>query len=153
MSVPLINQWANFLQNEKLDGTKLETPDVLILLRLCQSLAETGITPYEPNRSHTRKNEMRRLVCTTAFELGLDLLKIKKRKNQFGGTKPAMGRGLLDMWNEEYARKFGSNLGTAGKAEEIRRKVVSKLCEEKRKEGIDTGSDNTKIPVSETKPE
>jgi hypothetical protein len=41
--------------------------------------------------------------------------------------KPALGRGLLDVWNAEYQRRFGSTIGTAGAHEISRRKVVTNL--------------------------
>ncbi len=125
-----INLWANFLRNEKLDPEVLGEQDVLKLMTLCKALADKRPPCI---KMHKDKIESRRLVCTTAFELGIDLLAIKKRKFH-GGSKPAIGRGLLDVWNEEYRREFGSTVGTLGEAEVKRRGIVTHLADQRAEE-------------------
>lgn len=124
---PVANLWASFLSNDKIDAGKLASDKyVLQLMELCQKLASIRKPSYA---SHVEKMACRRLVCTTAFDLGIDLMGMKKRKFH-GGTKPAMGRGLLDVWNQEYAKRFGSIIGTAGAAEITRRTVVTRLSKQ-----------------------
>lgn len=127
MSKPVINLWANFLFNEKLDPKALTPGDTLKLMELCAKLAE--IRP-PCIKMHKDKIESRRLVCSTAMDLGIDLLAMKRAKHH-GGKKPAIGRGLLDVWNEEYAKRFGSIVGTPGQAEIIRRTIVTKMANDK----------------------
>lgn len=129
-----INKWANFLTHDKLDPKLLvDEKDVTVLLSLCERLAATGQEPY-PYKGYEHRQTMRRLVVNTAMDMGIDLLKLKRRKGLHGGTKPTIGRGLLDVWNAEYQKRFGSTLGTPGAFEVTRRKVVTKLSEEKRQE-------------------
>ena len=40
-----------------------------------------------------------------------------------------VGRGLLDIWNEEYTKRYGSTVGTPGWKEDKRRKVVTKVSQ------------------------
>lgn len=118
----MINSWANFLFNEKLDPKQLSDKDTLKLIQLCEALAQDG----PPNiRMHTNKIESRRKVCRKAFDLGIDLLAMKKVWNK----KTAIGRGLLDVWNEEYAKRFGSAVGTTGYNEVIRRAISTRQAE------------------------
>lgn len=125
------NKWANFLSFDKLDAGKLvNNKHVLQLVQLCEKLASIRAPSYV---SHAEKMVCRRLVCTTAFDLGIDLMAMKRGKYG-GGTRVAMGRGLLDVWNEEYAKRFGSILGTAGAAEVTRRAVVTRLSAQMKKE-------------------
>lgn len=125
------NKWASFLSFDKLDAGKLvNNKHVLQLMELCQKLAAIREPSY---KSHAEKMVCRRLVCTTAFDLGIDLMAMKRGKYG-GGSKVAMGRGLLDVWNEEYKKRFGSILGTSGAAEITRRTVVTKLSEQTKKE-------------------
>ncbi len=120
---PAINLWANFLSNEKLSPEYLSPEDTIKIISLCDRLA-TIANPCI--RTHKHKLDSRRLVVTTAFDMGIDLLAMKRPKHS-GGTKPAIGRGLLDIWNEEYAKRFGSAKGTSGEAEVRRRGIVTRL--------------------------
>lgn len=126
-----VNKWANFLKNEKLDPAKLADSDVVKLLALATKLAESGPPKIG---CHADKMESRRKVCTTAFDLSIDLLAMKIKKFQGRGSKPAIGRGLLDVWNEQYNKRFGGTLGTPGAAEVTRRSIVTKLCERRDEE-------------------
>lgn len=113
-----INLWANFLANEKLTPQSIGEVNTLIIMELCQKMA----TVRRPNiKMHKDKIESRRFVINTAMDMNIDLMSIKKKNG-----KPAMGRGLLDIWNEEYEKRFGSKLGTLGEAEDIRRKIITK---------------------------
>lgn len=125
MSKPVIDLWANFLFNEKLDPNQLDPKDTLRLLELCQRLAQIRPPKINPHKS---KLESRALVCETAIDMGFDLMTIKRLKN--GVSKVAMGRGLLDVWNEVYKKRFGSTLGTSGESEVTRRKIVTNLLKD-----------------------
>jgi hypothetical protein len=135
---PVINIWANFLSNEKLDPKAVSPADAVKLMDLCERLAEIQL-PYrklgDPPRpaghgpSHAQVLAARRLVCNTAMDMGLDLMAIKGVTKHKAG-KPIMGRGLLDVWNAVYLERFGSTVGTSGAHEVIRRKVVTKLSGE-----------------------
>lgn len=130
MSESNTNLWARFFANEKIVPDQLSEKDIQTLMRLCEALGAKR-SPYEGKGvSHINKMEARRLAVNTAMDMGIDLMAIKKKKFH-GGTKPAMGRGLLDVWNEEYQKRFGSIRGTLGEAEVIRRKVVTKLAEQR----------------------
>lgn len=118
-----INKWANFLKNEKLDPEVLSEKDTLKLMTLAAKLAEGGPPKIG---SHADKIASRRKVCIAAFDLEIDLMGMKKRKYH-GGSKPAIGRGLLDVWNEEYGKRFGGTIGTLGASEVTRRTVVTKM--------------------------
>ena len=128
---PAANVWANFLVHEKLDPAKLiDNKDVASLVALCERLAAVRrVEGY----SHPQVLANRRLVCETAIDMGIDLLKIKRRKHG-RGTKPAVGRGLLDAWAVVYRERFGSTVGTSAEAEDRRRRVVGKLSKEMRAE-------------------
>ncbi len=126
-----INAWANFLKNEKLDAATLSDEWALRLVELCFELSKKRAPKID---THVSKMECRRLVCTTAFDMSIDLLKAWKRTHGGRGTKPAIGRGLLDVWNEEYKKRFGGTVGTPGAAEIIRRTVVTKLSKQTREE-------------------
>lgn len=60
------------------------------------------------------------------MDLGIDLTKIR------------MGRGLLDIWNQEYTKRYGSIIGTKGWKEEKRRDVKTKLLSTKPNADIPT---------------
>src|SRR6185369_9812450 len=75
----------------------------------------------------------RRKVCRKAFDLSIDLLAMKIRKFH-DGSKPAIGRGLLDIWNEEYGKRFGGTAGTLGASEVTRRTIVTKLSAQREQE-------------------
>jgi len=64
-----------------------------------------------------------------AMAHGIDLAAMKHN------GKVAMARGMLDAWNKTYAIKYGSNMGTAGIKESIRRNVKTTLGNIRRKEG------------------
>lgn len=112
-----VDKWAQFLVNEKLTPARVGER-LLHLVQLCERLSEGG-PPYL--RMHKDKLDSRRRVVVAAMDLGLDLAAIRYR------GKVAMGRGLLDVWNVEYSRRFGSNVGTASAREVKRRDIVTKL--------------------------
>lgn len=131
---PVVDLWASFLAHEKIEPKSLVDPrDVTKLLDLCNRLAELDRPRYRPYKARI---ETRKLVCNTAMDMGFDLLALKRRKPTGRGTKPTIGRGLLDTWNEVYKQRFGSTVGTAGAQEIVRRKVVGKLSEEMRKDRL-----------------
>lgn len=105
----MIDKWANFLAAEKLTP-RIENP--MVLVKLAEELAQRGIPYFRP---YQKRIESRRLVVDTAIDLGIDLTGIK-----FNG-KIVMARSLLDIWNEEYKKRFGDNVGTAGWREDKRR--------------------------------
>jgi hypothetical protein len=119
----MLNLWASFLAAEKLTAKTVDNFEVL--LDLAQELAKRGVVPSR--RPYKDRIQSRRLVVNAAMDLGIDLTGLKKQ-----GDKLAMGRGLLDVWKEEYARRFGSAFGTAAWAELKRRAVVTKLAEQRR---------------------
>jgi hypothetical protein len=114
---PYIDVWANFLMNEKLVPDARNT---LTLLELCQALAKDGGPCI---RSHKDKIKSRQKVVCAAFDLGIDLTSIKKDDGRI-----MMGRGLLDVWNSEYEKRFESKTGTAGDKEATRRDVKTRLA-------------------------
>src|SRR3954468_24505596 len=98
MSKPLVNLWANFLFNEKLDPKNLDPDDVMELIYLCEEMAkERG--PII--KSHKDKLISRRFVCDKAIELGIDLAGMKHKIKR----KYIIGRGLLDVWLVAYKEK------------------------------------------------
>lgn len=112
-----IDLWANFLMNEKLSPQRVPNPMVLV------ALAEKLATIRGPKvRPYKLRIESRRLVVQTAMDMGIDLAGIKHH------GKIAMARSLLDIWNEEYAKRFGSTFGTAGAKETTRRDVKTRLA-------------------------
>lgn len=129
-----IDYWAQFFAHEKLDPkTFLDNKHVEQLIALCQKLAETG-TPYDGKGfSHVAKMNARRRAVNAAMDMGFDLLAIRKR-GHIRGSKPAIGRGLLDVWNEEYRERFGSTVGTPGAFEITRRKISGNIATEKQRE-------------------
>lgn len=126
MSKSHINLWANFVMNEKLDPKTLSEKDVLVLMTICEALAADGPPKIT---MHPDKINSRRLLCRKAIEMGIDLTKMKR-----GRMKMAMGRGLLDVWNEEYGKKFGGTLGTSGAAEITRRSIVTAAAKRREQE-------------------
>jgi hypothetical protein len=116
-----INNWANFLANEKLDPEYISSADTSRLMDLCIKLDELGYTPKISMYKH--KMESRKILVKVAMSIELDLLSIK---HKFTG-KRLIGRGLLDMWNQVYQERFGSTIGTSGAKEAQRRDVKTKL--------------------------
>lgn len=114
----VIDKWADFLANEKL--TPQRVPDPMVLVALCEELTKDGPPCI---LMHKDKLESRRKVVAKAMDMSLDLTAIR----YYG--KVAMGRGLLDAWNLEYQRRFGSIIGTAGEHEVKRRGVSTRLSE------------------------
>jgi hypothetical protein len=92
-----IDLWANFLMNERLTPQRVDDP--MVLVRLCELLAQTGKPIIRP---YAKRLLTRRLVCVTAMEHGIDLAGLKFR------GKLAMSRGLLDAWNKAYVERYGS---------------------------------------------
>lgn len=111
----VIDLWANFLANEKLTPQRVDDP--MLLVRLCEELAKRARPKIRP---YTDKLKSRALVAVTAIDLGIDLAGLKH------DGRMAMARSLLDIWNVEYAMKFGSAYGTAGWREDRRRKAKRK---------------------------
>lgn len=108
--------WENFLENEKLYADRLDG-DIDRLVLLCEKLASIRPPKIKP---HKAKLESRRLVAETAIDMGFDLTQLKYK------GRPAMGRGLLDVWNVVYKERFGTNYGTSGAKEVIRRNIKLK---------------------------
>lgn len=135
MEKTALNYWAQFFANEKLTPASIGAESTLVLMKLCAELAKTG-SPFDGKGiSHASKIAARRLAVNTAMDLGIDLMKMRK-PGRHRGSKPAMGRGLLDVWNEEYAKRFGSTVGTPGAFEIKRRKVSGGLANERQKEAV-----------------
>jgi hypothetical protein len=116
---PLINLWASFLADHKLQPADVEEHWVLELIRLAEELCKRGEPRYSPYADRLKARE---LVCVAAMDLGIDLPAIKSRKG-----KTAMGRGLLDAWNIAYKKRHGSIVGTASAKEAKRRDIKTKL--------------------------
>lgn len=110
-----IDKWASFLAAEKLTPQR---GDAVALIRLAEELAERSTPVFQP---YAKRLESRRLVVNTAMDAEIDLAGMKHN------GKIAMSRGLLDIWNQEYAKRFGSAYGTAGQKEATRRDVKTKL--------------------------
>jgi len=123
MERPVIDKWANFLYNEKLVPERMDAESIMQLVKLSEEASKIR----GPKISmHKHKLESREFLCNLAMDLGIDLLAIKHRIT----GKRLIGRGLLDAWNLAYQKKYGSVIGTSGRAEDIRRKVVTKLSKE-----------------------
>ena len=105
----LIDKWGNFLSGHKLTPQRAEP---MVLVKLCELLAATG---QAPKWDYKERLQCRRLVCLTAMENGIDLGGMRHQ------GKLAMARGLLDVWNQVYQEKYGSNYGTTGQKEASRR--------------------------------
>lgn len=112
-----IQKWANFFEHEKLHRDKVMP---MKLLLLAEELAKLGTPIFRP---YTARLQTRILLVNKAMDLGIDLTEIR------------MGRGLLDIWNQEYTRRYGSIIGTKGWKEDNRRKAKSKVIGEL-KDGI-----------------
>lgn len=123
MSKTAAEVWANFLLNEKLTQEILEQMGVSKLIDFFRALEAKGRPDI---RSHTHEVATQRLLVKTTMECQIDLTRLKK----FGG-KVAMGRGLLDVWNEEYKKCFGGNIGTDGVHEAKCRNVITKLSNQR----------------------
>lgn len=104
-----ITTWANFFKHEKLNRDNHEP---LALLDLATELSKTDRAHFKP---YPKRIESRVLLVNKAMDLGIDL------------TKWNMGRGLLDIWNQEYIKRYGSIIGTPGLKESKRRNVKTKL--------------------------
>lgn len=121
--------WMSFLANEKLTIKVLEenSPELYLgVQNLVNTLTCAGATPKV--RPHSAKLITRWTLVRTAMQLGLDLPAIKHK------GKIAMGRGLLDAWNQEYEKLFGATYGTAGAKEVKRRNIKTKLAEHRTKD-------------------
>ncbi len=112
-----IDAWGRFLSHEKLTPSRV--PDPMVLVSLCERLAQDGPPCI---RMHLDTLASRTRVVKAAMDMGIDLAGIRYR------GRPAMGRGLLDAWNREYAARFGSTVGTAGEREVKRRGVKTRLA-------------------------
>jgi hypothetical protein len=121
----MINLWANFLSQEKLTPKSIGEEGTQVLLDLTVELANRKVMPSR--RPYAARIASRRLIVVAAMDLGIDLMAITK---VYDG-KVAMGRGLIDVWHQVYAERFGSNYGTASWAELRRRRVVTKLSLER----------------------
>lgn len=122
----MMNLWANFLACEKLTPKSLGEEGTQVLLDLATELANRAVMPSR--RPYRARIATRRLVVNVAMDLGIDLMALTKAYD----GKVAMGRGLIDVWHQVYAERFGSNFGTASWAELRRRRVVTKLSEERK---------------------
>lgn len=118
---PAIDNWANFLANEKLTATRVGEK-IEKLIDLAEKLAKEHGKPKL--RPYLAKIQSRRLVVRAAMDMGFDLPAIRYR------GKVAMGRGLLDVWAEEYKLRYGSAVGTLAELERKRRDIVTKLSRE-----------------------
>jgi hypothetical protein len=112
--------WANFLCNEKLSPQRCAGYE-MSLVQLCEELAKKRGPKVRP---YKLRLESRQLVVQTAMDLGIDLAGIKFR------GKMAMARSLLDTWNSEYTKRFGSNIGTSSWKEDKRRNAKMRLKHE-----------------------
>lgn len=125
-----VDLWASFLAHEKLQADWVGPDGTLKLMDLCRELARReGDKMYPVYRSHKDRIIGRRKVCEAAMDMGLDLLSLTRPKHQGRGRKPAIGRGLLDVWNEVYKERFGDTRATPGAVEVIRRKVSGNVSE------------------------
>lgn len=112
-----LERWINFLANEKLSARIGATWESHVF-PVAEALANSGVVPrYTP---YKQRLESRAILCRKAMDMGIDLAGIKHH------GKIAMGRGLLDAWQKEYAERFGSNIGTAGWKETTRRNIKSR---------------------------
>lgn len=123
-----IDLWAGFLDHEKL-GPDRTGVNVMVLVKLCEELAKDHSEPYF-YRDYKSRLQHRRWLVNKAMDLGIDLPAIKHK------GRVAMGRGLLDIWNEQYQIRYGSNVGTVSRHEVVRRTVVTKLANERRQEMV-----------------
>jgi hypothetical protein len=126
MKRSLVDLWANFLYNEKLDPARMEEEWVLEIMKLCEALAANRAPIIKP---YKEKLKSRAFVCEIAMELGIDLPSIRNKRTR----KYLIGRGLLDAWNKVTATKYGSSYGTQSEWEAKRRDVKTRLAK-KRKE-------------------
>lgn len=124
----LIDLWANFLYNEKLDPDKLDADSILELIFLCEELAKKRGPKVSP---YMERLASRRLVIETALDLGVDLIDLR----DFWNKKHIIGRGLLDMWQKVYTERYGSTVGTRGEWEMKRRDIKTRLAKARKKDG------------------
>jgi hypothetical protein len=115
MSKAPINLWANFLANHGLSPSAVGPEDVEKLVHLCQLLAEGG----EPICFNCLA--CRRRVCLTAIDAEIDLIGFTSR------GRVLMNSSLLETWNQVYAERFGTIVGTAGAREATRRATKARL--------------------------
>lgn len=104
-----LKAWANFFRTEKLNR---ECNNPLLLLQLAEHLTTKGVTPK--HKPYDARITTRRALVNAAMDLGIDLTEFK------------IGRGTLDMWNEVYIERFGSNIGTQAWKETARRNIKLK---------------------------
>lgn len=119
--IPAIDLWANFLAHEKLYPNQLQDRYVPQLIQLAEALAAKEKPKLRP---YSDRIATRWLLCKTAMDLGIDLPAIMTKGDY---PRVAMGRGLLDVWNKAYRKRFGSTIGTASALEAKRRDVKTKL--------------------------
>lgn len=122
----MLNLWANFLSREKLTPKSVGEEGTQVLLDLTIELGKRNVMPSR--KPYKARIASRRLVVMAAMDLGIDLMAVTK---VYDG-KVAMGRGLIDVWHQVYAERFGSNYGTASWAELRRRRIVTKLSLERK---------------------
>lgn len=119
-----IDCWAHFLADEKMYPDKIGGWIHQVIV-LCENLAKKygrpKIKPYK------EKLETRRKIVEVAMDMQFDLTAIIYK------GKLVMSRGLLDAWNKEYIRRHGSNIGTAGWKESIRRDVKTRIHDQFKK--------------------
>ncbi len=121
-----IDNWANFLVNEKLDPRKMDDDSSMELAYLCEILSENSKPIRKP---YKKRIETRRLIVETALDLGIDLIAFKNKRT----GKILIGRGLLNIWKIAYELKYGSAQGTKGEWEIKRRDIKTKLSKEEPK--------------------
>ena len=124
LSNSVINLWANFLFNEKLDPKKINEEDVLDLIELCVTLSKIRRPRVRPYKDRL---ESRRLIVSIAMDLGIDLAGIRHKVTK----KYLIGRGLLNMWNKICVERYGSIHGTQSLWEAKRRDVKTRLSRNK----------------------
>ena len=116
-----MRQWANFLENEKLD------PEIPQLIELCQAMSlKQGA--YEKGHSYKERLAAREYLCNVAMALGMDLTAITDRH----GRKCRMGRVLLDAWQKVYAARYDSTIGTLASKEVVRCGIKTVLAERRK---------------------
>jgi hypothetical protein len=122
MELAMIDKWANFLANEKLQPASVGEQWTMELVRLCEALAAKRGPRVRP---YLEKLASRRLVVDTAMDLGIDLPAIRGRTGRL-----VISRSLLDAWNLAYREWHGSTVGTASVREAKRRDIKTRLCRE-----------------------
>lgn len=118
-----MDSWANFFFNEKLDPAKMDEESMMELVWFCEQLSKMRAPCI---RMHMDKLQTRKYACYLAMDLGIDLMEFRDKRT----GKHLIGRGLLDMWNEVYTKRFGSTVGTRGAWEAKRRDCKIKLTQQ-----------------------